>query len=116
CCWWFGNICYQSSRLSSFSFIFLYICLFEFYYVSFGKAIVAISQRAASQNTRPVVLPVRRQLLQCSRACAVIALLLAKLDVRNYAIQICARNDAGCEFFLLLLRDSDLTEIWRGNP
>ncbi|KAK5193529.1 ATP-binding cassette transporter snq2 [Exophiala xenobiotica] len=44
CCWWFGFQGYRSST-SSFSsgFLFLCICLFELYYVSFGQAIAAFA-------------------------------------------------------------------------
>ncbi|KAL2450239.1 ABC multidrug transporter atrF [Exophiala dermatitidis] len=44
CCWWWGIMGYRDS-VSSFTsgFIFLCICLFELYYVSFGQAIASFS-------------------------------------------------------------------------
>ncbi|KIW37521.1 uncharacterized protein PV06_10174 [Exophiala oligosperma] len=44
CCWWFGFQGYRHSTTSFTSgFLYLCICLFELYYVSFGQAIAAFS-------------------------------------------------------------------------
>ncbi len=44
CCWWFGFQGYRSSTSSFASgFLYLCICLFELYYVSFGQAIAAFA-------------------------------------------------------------------------
>ncbi|EXJ86854.1 hypothetical protein A1O3_03808 [Capronia epimyces CBS 606.96] len=44
CCWWWGIIGYRDSTSSFTSgFIFLCICLFELYYISFGQAIASFA-------------------------------------------------------------------------